>query len=58
VGARRLADGAQVSLTVILVLVLAAFAATTAATNAKCPLWVAVILLCIVELLRVLPMGR
>lgn len=24
----------------------------------KCPIWVAVLLLCVVELLRVLPVGR
>jgi len=42
-------------LSVLLVLVLAAFVAAVVAAIGKCPLWVAVILLCVVELLRVLP---
>lgn len=42
-------------LTVTLVLVLGAFIAAIASAIGKAPLWVAVILLCLVELLRVLP---
>ena len=42
-------------LSVLLVLVLAAFVTAVVAAIGKCPLWVAVILLCVVELLRVLP---
>jgi hypothetical protein len=45
-------------LTVILVLVLAAFVAAVVSAIGKCPLWVSVVLLCVVELLRVLPVGK
>ena len=45
-------------LTVILILVIAAFICTIASAVGKCPLWVGVTLLCVVELLRVLPLGR
>ena len=44
--------------TVIGFLVIAAFIAAIVSAIGKCPLWVAVILLCIVELLRILPLGR
>ncbi len=42
-------------LTVTLLLVLAAFVCTVASAIGKCPLWVAVLLLCVVHLLAVLP---
>lgn len=42
-------------LSVTLLLVLAAFACAIASAIGKCPLWVSVILLCIVHLLAVLP---
>ena len=42
-------------LTVMVVLVLAAFVVTIAAAMNKAPLWVAVLILCVIELLRVLP---
>lgn len=45
-------------LTVILTLVVGAFLTTIAAAVSKCPLWVPVLLLCVVELLRTLPLGR
>jgi hypothetical protein len=45
-------------LTVLLILVIAAFGCTIAAAVGKCPLWVGVVLLCVVELVRVLPIGR
>ena len=45
-------------LTVIGFLVAAAFICTIASVLGKCPLWVAVLLLCVIELLRVLPLGR
>jgi hypothetical protein len=47
-------------LTVLIILVIAAFIVTiaSAAAPGKCPVWVAVLLLCIVELLRVLPLGK
>jgi hypothetical protein len=45
-------------LTVIGFLVIAAFACAIASAVNRCPLWVAVTLLCLVELLRVLPLGR
>lgn len=44
--------------TVIGVLVLSAFICAVASAAGKVPLWVAVILLCLVELLRILPLGR
>ncbi len=46
-------------ITVLLILVLAAFVCVIAAAVwSRVPLWVAVVLLCMVELLRVLPVGR
>jgi len=45
-------------ITVIVLLVLAAFIVTIAAAINKAPVWVAVLLLCVVELLRILPLGR
>ena len=45
-------------LTVIGVLVIAAFIVTIAAAMSRAPLWVGVLLLCLVELLRILPLGR
>ena len=44
-------------LTVIGFLVIAAFIAAIVSAMGHCPLWVAVVLLCIVELLRILPLG-
>jgi hypothetical protein len=43
-------------LSVMLVLVLGALVAAIVAAMGKCPLWVSVILLCIVEALQVLPL--
>ncbi len=45
-------------LTVIGFLVIAAFIATIVSALGKCPLWVAVLLLTVVELIRILPLGR
>jgi uncharacterized protein (DUF983 family) len=45
-------------LTVIGFLVIAAFIATIVSALGKCPLWVSVLLLCVVELIRILPLGR
>lgn len=45
-------------ITVFLLLAIAAFVVTIAAALNKAPLWIAVILLCIIELLRVVPLGR
>ena len=42
-------------LTVTLLLVLAAFVCTIASAMGKCPLWVAVLILCVVHLLAILP---
>jgi hypothetical protein len=42
-------------LTVSLLVILAAFVCAVAAAMGKCPLWVAVILVCLVQLLSVLP---
>lgn len=44
-------------LTVMLLLVIAAFIVTVASACGKCPLWVAVLLLTVVEMIRVLPLG-
>lgn len=44
-------------LTVFIVLAIVAFACTIASAMGKCPLWVAVLLLTLIELLRALPMG-
>lgn len=43
-------------LTVTVILSLAAFFVTIAAAMSKAPLWVAVILLCLLELVRALPL--
>ncbi len=45
-------------LTVFLVLAIAAFVTTLIAAWGKVPLWVAVMILCLIELLRVLPLGK
>ncbi len=45
-------------LTVLIVLAVAAFVGTLVAAYNKCPLWIPVLLLCIAELLRVLPLGK
>ena len=45
-------------LSVFLILAIAAFALTIASSVGKAPLWVAVVILCVIELLRVLPIGR
>lgn len=48
------------ALTVILLLVIAAFICTivAAAKGDKFPLWPAVTLLCVIELIRTLPLGK
>jgi hypothetical protein len=45
-------------LTVFLFLALASAIVAIASAMGKAPLWVAVILLCLIELIRVLPLGR
>lgn len=45
-------------LTVLLLLVLAAFVLTLASAAGKTPLWPAVFVLCVVALLERLPLGR
>ena len=45
-------------LTVFLLLAIAAFIAAVVSAMGKCPLWVSVVLLCLIELLRALPLGR
>lgn len=44
--------------TVLMVLALAAFICTIAAAINKAPIWVAVIVLSLIELLRTLPIGK
>ena len=43
-------------LTIMLFLVISALITTVAAGTGHCPLWVPVLLLCIVEALRVIPL--
>ncbi len=43
-------------ITVVFLLVLAAFICTIASAIGKCPLWVSVLLLCVVELVRAVPL--
>ncbi len=43
-------------ITVVFLLVMAAFVVTVASAMGKCPLWVAVLLLVMVELVRVVPL--
>lgn len=45
-------------LTVFLILAVAAFCCTIASAMGKVPLWVAVVILTLIELLRALPLGR
>lgn len=45
-------------ITVLLLLAVAAFVIAILSAIGKAPLWVAVILLCVAELLRALPLGR
>lgn len=47
-------------LTVFLLLALAAFVCTIASAwnPSRCPLWIAVLLLVVIELLRAVPLGR
>ena len=45
-------------LTVLLLVAIAAFIVTIAAALNKAPLWIAVLLLTVCELLRALPLGR
>lgn len=45
-------------LTVFIVLIVTAFLVTIFSAAGKVPLWVAVVLLCVIELLRVLPLGK
>jgi hypothetical protein len=42
-------------LTVLFVVVIAAFACTIASALNKCPVWVPVLLLCVAALLQILP---
>jgi hypothetical protein len=45
-------------LTVMLVLVLGAFIMTMVSAAGKAPWWVPVTLLCVIELIRTLPLGK
>lgn len=44
--------------TVLMFLIVAAFVCTIASAAGWCPLWVPVILLTLLELIRVLPLGK
>jgi hypothetical protein len=45
-------------LTVFLLLAVAAFVVAILSAIGKAPLWVSVLLICLIELLRALPLGR
>ncbi len=45
-------------ITVFFVLALAAFIVAILSAIGKAPLWVSVMILCVIELLRTLPLGR
>lgn len=45
-------------MTVFLLLAIVAFGCTIASAIGKCPIWVPVLLLTIIELLRALPLGH
>lgn len=45
-------------LTVFLILAIAAFVCIIASALGKAPLWVGTLLLCVIELLRALPLGK
>jgi hypothetical protein len=45
-------------LTVMICLVAAAFICTIVAALGKCPEWVPIFILCVIELIRVLPLGK
>lgn len=45
-------------LTVFLLLALSAFVTAILSAIGRCPLWVSVLLLCLIELLRALPLGK
>jgi len=45
-------------MTVIGFLVVAAFICAIVSAMGHCPVWVSVMLLCLVELLRILPLGK
>jgi hypothetical protein len=47
-------------ITVLIILAVAALicAILSAIPSSKCPLWISVMLLCIIELLRTLPIGK
>ena len=45
-------------LTVLLILAIAAFVVAVLSAISKAPLWVSVVILCVIELLRQLPLGR
>jgi len=45
-------------LTVLLVLALAAFVVTILSAISRAPLWIAVLILTVIELLRGMPLGR
>ena len=45
-------------LTVFVLLALAAFVLALVAAVGRTPLWVSVVVLCVLELLRALPLGR
>lgn len=45
-------------MTVFVILSLTAFVCTIASAMGRCPVWIPVLILCLIELLRALPLGR
>ena len=45
-------------ITVFMILAIGAFVLTLLAAINRVPLWIAVVILCLIELLRALPLGR
>ena len=48
----------SVAITVMLVLVITVFITTIFAAMNKCPLWVPMLVIAVIELIRILPLGR
>jgi membrane protein YqaA with SNARE-associated domain len=55
---RREAWKDSMIVTVFVILAIAAFVLTLLAAINRVPLWIAVVILCLIELLRALPLGR
>ncbi len=45
-------------MTVVLILLVASFVLAAVSAMGKCPLWISVILLCLIELIEHMPLGK